>query len=432
LQTDKVHKNVADSLADSISLLRDAHTVRLQAANRCTWSKAKANNYLGGLLDFMTTLEVPTVTILASGVALGVYVPALLLANQLQRYNIPTEICVLESYYKSECLQGLLKHKLAYQQNFSLALTARKIPHDIRASLDMNSIQVLLKNWHNEQRKHFIVWSGFWLPILEDYSSQVNLHSLNIDFCRIDAAITPSFKQYCNSFLKRREIWFWQLEREELVNDLPVIERQPRLWNDRHERYLLHGGGWGLGNYLNKACELEQHGFALNVIVRDTQVIITPLQGNRYLRINPSWFPWDQKKGESLQFPPLEEWDGISFQPLSSDLNQHLLIPLMEECKAVISKPGGGTLIDAYGTATPLVMLEPYGESEKANSVLWAQLGYGIAYDEWKRTGFSSSVLAKIHQNLLERKQTINYPQSYAKDMCENLKENLFPCLRTT
>jgi hypothetical protein len=368
----------------------------------------------------MTTLEIPPVTILASGVALGVYVPALLLANQLRLYDIPTEICVLESYYTSERLQSLLRHKIAYQKNFSLALTARKMSYDIRASLDMNSIQALLSNWQNEKRSHFILWSGFWLPILEDYSSQVDLHSLNIDFCRIDAAITPSFNQYRYSFLQGREIWFWQLGREALAHNLPITEKQPKLWKDRQERYLLHGGGWGLGDYLNKVSELEQQGFALNVIVRDTQEVVDPLPGNRYFRLDPTWLPWDQKKGKFPHFPPLEEWVGVSFKPLSSDLNQHLLIPLMNECKAIISKPGGGTLIDAYGTATPLVMLEPYGESEEANALLWVKLGYGITYDEWKRKEFSLSILAKIHHNLLDRKQSINYPKSYAKEIREN------------
>lgn len=371
----------------------------------------------------MTSLEMPTVTILASGVALGVYVPALLLAKQLRRYNIPTEICVLENYYKPESLRSLLRHKSAYQQNFALALTARKMPHNIQASLDVDSLKHLLRSWEREQRRNFIVWSGFWLPILESYSSKIAPDSLKLDFCRIDAAITPSFKQHQDSSLQGREIWFWQLASGKLVFNLTVFERQPMLWKDRQERYLLHGGGWGLGDYLTKACELEQQGLALNVIVRGNQEMVAPVNANRYFRVNPIWSPWSRERSKPSDFPPLEEWIGDSFQSLSYGLEEHALIKIIESCQAIISKPGGGTLIDAYASATPLVMLEPYGESEEANAILWKQLGYGIAYDEWKQMGFSKTVLHQLHLNLLERrKQPIDYPEWYAEEIFSALK----------
>jgi hypothetical protein len=357
-----------------------------------------------------------TVTILASGVALGVYVPALLLAMQFQKYTCPTELCVLERYYTPECLQSLLQHKTAFQENFSLALTARKMRHNIWNSLDRTALNLLLRNWQQQQRTKFIVWSGFWLPILEEYATHWATHSLEIDFCRIDAAITPSFKQQSRSFLQGREIWFWQLASGELIYHLPVTDRQTVLWPQRQDRYLLHGGGWGLGNYLSKVSELEQQGFALNVILRDHQEVLNPTSDHRYFRFTPDWLPWEQGDVGQHHFPPLEEWVDNGFQPISGKLHEHQLIPLLENCKAIISKPGGGTLMDAYGTATPLVMLEPYGESEAANALLWAKFGFGILYEDWKQTGFSSTVLTQLHQNLLRERPTINYPQHYAME----------------
>jgi hypothetical protein len=365
----------------------------------------------------MATFEIPTVTILASGVALGVYVPALLLAQQFQQYHIPTELCVLEQYYQPDRIQSLLKHKTAFQDNFSLALTARKLRHNIWESLDRPALDRLFSNWQRQQRTKFVVWSGFWLSILEEYATQWASRSLEIDFCRIDAAITPSFKQYSDSFLRGREIWFWQLSSGELIYHLPVTDRQKVLWPDRQERYLLHGGGWGLGTYLNKVDELGQQGLSLNIILRDHQKVVNPMPGHRYFRFRPDWLPWAQGDGQQLHFPPLEEWIDHAFQALSPNLHEHQLIPLLESCQAIISKPGGGTLMDAYGTATPLVMLDPYGESEAANATLWAKLGFGILYEDWKETGFSSTVLAQLHQNLLRYRSTMNYPQHYITEL---------------
>lgn len=66
-----------------------------------------------------------------------------------------------------------------------------------------------------------------------------------------------------------------------------------------------------------------------------------------------------------------------------------------------MSKPGGGTLVDSLSAAAPLVYLEPFGDHERANALLWERLGFGIAYDRWAASGFARSALETLHHNLL-------------------------------
>jgi hypothetical protein len=68
---------------------------------------------------------------------------------------------------------------------------------------------------------------------------------------------------------------------------------------------------------------------------------------------------------------------------------------------AVVSKPGGGTLLDSLAAATPIVLLAPWGEPEAKNGALWEELGFGIDYHRWRRTGFDQGVLMKLHDRLL-------------------------------
>jgi UDP-N-acetylglucosamine:LPS N-acetylglucosamine transferase len=68
---------------------------------------------------------------------------------------------------------------------------------------------------------------------------------------------------------------------------------------------------------------------------------------------------------------------------------------------AVVSKPGGGTLLDSLAAATPVVLLPPWGEPEAKNGALWEELGFGIDVERWRKTGFDHHVLEDLHHRLL-------------------------------
>jgi UDP-N-acetylglucosamine:LPS N-acetylglucosamine transferase len=86
----------------------------------------------------------------------------------------------------------------------------------------------------------------------------------------------------------------------------------------------------------------------------------------------------------------------------------------------MVSKPGGGTMLDSIWSATPLVLLEPFGEHEARNAELWERLGFGISVDRWRDTGFAVEVLEEIHDNLLRAKPGIpDYAGKLAEEICQ-------------
>ncbi|WP_375502641.1 hypothetical protein [uncultured Nostoc sp.] len=369
----------------------------------------------------MPNSEQTTITILGSGVALGVYIPALLVNYQLKKHHLKTEVVVLESFYTAESREKLKKHKQVYHQNFSMALMAHRMIRDIQFSLEPELINSLLTTWQTENRLDFIVWSGFWMPILEEYRNRVVPQKLNVDICRIDADISASFKVYTNSQFNDNEIWLWNWEQKRLIYEIPVTNKPSIPYQERNNRFVIHGGGWGIGTYDSKIPDLENRGFELDIVVYDVSETTLRKPKNRYFMVSPNWFPWHKNNSDDYEFPPFREVkDETSFQNREE---YHELYDVISQSQAIISKPGGGTLIDSLASATPIILLEPYGYAEKNNADIWEYLGYGISYNQWKAMDYDISILEKLHKNILNRdKKTINYTDNYAKSFVKNNK----------
>jgi hypothetical protein len=357
-----------------------------------------------------------TVTILCSGVALGVYIPALLLDYQLKQHEIATEVVILEHLYTPESQQKLTEHKRAYHQRFEIALMAHKMTRDIQFSLDEELVNYLLNTWEREQRFNFIVWSGFWMPIIDRYRHRVAPQIVNVDICRIDADISATFKFYKDLHAHDREIWLWNWEQKKLVYELPVTSQPPIPYEARANRFVIHGGGWGIGTYNNKISELEASGISLDIVAYAADECIQYNQNNRYLMVDPNWSPWLQDWNNRPEFPPFAE---MSDRPdFKNRAEYHELFDVIRQSKAIISKPGGGTLIDSLASATPVILLEPYGYAEQSNADIWEYLGYGISYDRWREMNFDLDILNQLHDNIINRdRQTIDYAQSYAENL---------------
>jgi hypothetical protein len=373
------------------------------------------------------------VTVLGSGVALGVYVPALLVAQRLARHGVQAAVEVVESLYSDASLEHLERHRDAYHRDFALALMGHRMTRDIRASLDGERVAILLDRWQAEGRRRFVVWSGFWMPVLERYRRQVGSR-LSLDLCRIDAEVSATFKVYqdvCDAMAdEAREIWLWSWERRLLGYQLPVSDRPPVPWEERRDRLVVHGGGWGIGTYRERARELGGSGLAQDVVIHDPAEAAAGAGGDRWFMVDPAWRAW---RSAPCAFPPFGEvasgaGDGTagaagtpagpaSARPrFRSREEHHELFDLVRESRAIVSKPGGGTLIDSLAARTPVVLLEPYGYAEQSNARLWEHLGFGVHYERWRRSGWSHELLEELHRNLSRsRDHTLDYPAELAK-----------------
>jgi UDP-N-acetylglucosamine:LPS N-acetylglucosamine transferase len=117
----------------------------------------------------------------------------------------------------------------------------------------------------------------------------------------------------------------------------------------------------------------------------------------------------------------LNDSQEIVFQTASG---YHVFHDVIREAKAIISKPGGCTLIDSLSSCTPVVFLPAYGHAEEKNAKLWEYLGYGISYATWQANDFSHALIKQLHHNLLYRKNTtVNYLQAYAERLLPELEK---------
>jgi hypothetical protein len=133
--------------------------------------------------------------------------------------------------------------------------------------------------------------------------------------------------------------------------------------------------------------------------------------GDRAYMVDPTWRAWDRSDGVH-GYPPFGEVGG------TTRASGHALYELIRRSHAIISKPGGGTLIDSLSSATPVVLLEPYGYAEAKNGALWEELGYGISFAKWRDAGFSTQQLEQLHDNLVRRSvRGDSYPQYYADQL---------------
>lgn len=379
----------------------------------------------------MTASAAP-ITVLSSAIGLGVYIPALLIQQQLRQKDIRCEVEVLENYYQPKSQGAHIAHRDACQQDFALAQLAHRMSRDISDALDQPSIDQLLQQWLKEQRLHFIIWSGFWLPIIEQYRQLMPQQPLQIDHCRIDAEVSASFKIFYEQQigLDANPLWLWHGDRQAIVHEIRINDAPVIGFQQRANRLVMHGGGWGIGTYKSKVAELSATDYALDIVVANHKDIADKRAQDRFFMMDPQWQPWQKDTTGNHRFPPMlvfndaRERTPVAFHPTKTE--EHAFYQVIRQAKAIISKPGGCTLIDSLNAATPVILLEPYGYAEKRNAETWQALGFGISLVKWRASGYDESLLTQLHQNLLaQRKKAPDYVEQYiAKHaLCHKLNQ---------
>ena len=365
----------------------------------------------------MIEMRRESVTILCSGASLGAYIPALVASRQLAKFGIDCEVIVLENIMLKNKRDNVSKTKFAFHRNFSLALMAQKMARDISPSIDAELKSALLKTWKDQECRRFMVFSGFWLPIVNQYLTETDRQDITIDLCHMDASVSTSWKMYDTTDEAFRHIWLFNWEEKCLNYQLCVSDTDPVPYSQRNERFLIHGGGWGVGTYKNKILELADRRINLDIIVYEQQDLENRIEQNRYFMIDPTWKPWSKDQNGKHQFPPFGEVDENKTVKFQNSQPYPEVYRLIQQSRGIISKPGGGTLIDSLSAATPLVLLSPYGDYENSNKLLWEYLGFGICYEKWAESGYSGEILEKLHQNLLEARTDLPaYIASYVSD----------------
>jgi hypothetical protein len=347
------------------------------------------------------------IAILTSGIALGVHVPGLLLARRLTESGVDVRVDVLERYFDAEKRTRIPDNKRAFHRNFRVALAGQGLARDVTPTLDEPAVAVLLSDWAAAGVERLVVFSGFWTPVVDRYAEAHP--NARVDLCHVDSVRSPSFRPFPKAD-GHRDVWLLNADSGAIPQTIPVSRAAPVPWGDRDDRCLAHGGGWGMGTYAERAAELAGRGVAMDVIAYEPDDVTDPRC--RYFMIDPDWQPW-QDDG----FPPFGELGADGSVSFRRSAEHHDSFHLMRRAKVTISKPGGGTLLDSLSSATPVVLLEPFGDHEARNAELWCRLGFGLSYADWLETGCSFAVLEELHHNLrAARARVPSYPDALVEE----------------
>lgn len=330
------------------------------------------------------------IEILTSGVALGVHVPGLLLADRLRERGVAARVNVLERLLPEEKLATTAAMRSAFHRDFRVALVGQRVATNPCDAVPAARVESLFAEWAYRGARRFVVFSGYWLSIVDQYVARHE--DVRVHVCHVDSTASPSFE----GTSPVRSMWLADADHGTLPATIPVSHEPPVPWAERSPTLLLHGGGWGMGTYLSRASELLTTGFELDVVAHEESDAVLDDPAVRYHLIDPSWHPWLDNG-----YPPFGRFRHGARTSFARGIGHHSSFDLMRASMAAVSKPGGGTLLDSLWSATPLVFLEPFGAHEQRNSELWQRLGFGITLEAWRAQGCSVGVLAAMHHALL-------------------------------
>jgi hypothetical protein len=345
--------------------------------------------------------RIMTIGILCSGVALGVYIPGIHIYQNLKSKGVAAAVFVLENLIAEDKCGKINENKKAFHKNFAVALMGQRMTRDIMPGLDKEKLEAFFATCSQREIRRFIVISGFWISVLELMRERLPEYGFEVDCLHIDCDYSPSWKivnhqaEYCSNH------WLFSYDAKRINAENNTTELPPIPYQQRSRRFLTHGGGWGMGTYLGKVAELKMAGFDLDIVVHE--IAETPaIYGNdRFFMIDPDWSPWMKNQDQEHQFPPLAEVIPGKELKFKNHDRHPVIFEITREARAVITKPGGSTLLDSLAAATPLVILAPFGEHEAKNAEFWSELGFGIDYETWRRRGYPEDVLEQMHANLL-------------------------------
>ncbi len=364
-------------------------------------------------------MERPHVAILCSGVALGVYIPGLEIARGLREFGIDARVHVLEAFQPEDIEAALLRTREQHRNHFRAVQLSQRLVRDISPSLDRAALARLADAFDARGVSRILALSGFWLPWAAAYGA--HRPECSIEALHIDSTISPSWRPYANGDEMRRVAHRSMLDAAtgRVSFRLRIGGLDPLPYAEREAAVLLHGGGWGVGTYAAALERALSAGYRAS-IVRHVEAEMTPMEGVRNLLLDPQWRAWRDTGPEELgHFPPLGSIEADTGE-IRFRQSEHYpdLFDITRNVLAVVSKPGGSTLIDSMAAATPLLFLSPSGKHEQANADVWIARGYGDWFERWDAQGASRTALEEMHARLMrDRPGLPDYVRTLATEL---------------
>lgn len=347
---------------------------------------------------------VRNIAVLGSGIGLGFYLPGMVVKYQFKQLGHNVNAFVFEDILKEDKKRNIPEIKKIFQKNYRMALLGQKTINNVSESIDIEKRDAVFKILRENKTDKIICFSGFWVPVIKEYIKE---NDITIDLCHVDSIESVSWKMYSLPVEKSKHIYFNNWPQCSVLYKLNISNESPIEYDKRENRISAHGGGWGIGDFLEKAKILNEHGFDLDVTINNL-VDMKFLNGkNRFFMIKSGWNAWDKDNNGNYTFAPFAEIKENEDVVYNDNGKYPLVYDLIKKNKAIISKPGGGTLLDSFSSCTPLIILKPYGEYEMKNGELWEKLGFGITYEKWEDSNFSISLLEELHLNIMRKRNDV-------------------------
>lgn len=341
-------------------------------------------------------------TVLGAGPGLGFLVPGAVVAVRAGSSR-PVDFDAIERLLPAARRDIARRTRSAFHRDFRLALLGQRAVRPMIDELDADLVEQLLEGWAREGRRHFVVLSGFWAELVERHLARTRVAAPRVHFLHVDSAPSSSWGLVRERSPAVNDVWFLHYDTGTLNYRLAVSDDSPVPWSGRESRLLAHGGGWGMGTYRERIAAIDRSRWPIDVLCYEPADVDVSRTGTRHFLLDPAWCPWESRLDEP--FPPLGEIDAsyLPGVPPVFARNRHFpeLCRLTRHAAAVISKPGGGTLIDCLDAATPLLLIEPFGDYERKNGELWKRFGFALDLADWVADGSRREALEPLHRNLL-------------------------------
>ena len=329
--------------------------------------------------------------ILGSSIALGIYVPALSVKKQLEKLGNHADLICLEELYRDK--ESVMEEtKRSFHNDFRLAKLSYRIPTRNKSALDPEATEKFRQELTFKKYDLIISFSGFWTEFLNQLQKECSHYADRIALIHMDAGLSLSWKGSDRSNMK--EYWMYRLEDQTVFC---TLEKTKPL-SKKSQRILVHGGGWGIGEYQGKITRLNELGFPLDIIVYYPEEADPSDTQNDYYLLDPAW----KNDSDKTEYPQLLKYQSGNWMEFTDNHQINPVRSLIENDIAILSKPGGGTLSDSLITSTPLILSEELASYEKENGMLWEQCGFGIRFEEFLTLPEKEQTLQKMQQRLYQ------------------------------
>ena len=168
---------------------------------------------------------------------------------------------------------------------------------------------------------------------------------------------------------------------------------QIRPFDAREFAFVTHGGGWAMGDFRSVLTQLP--GPAAILLPRDRAMA----EKDDLLPRASLFFDIDLGTDAACEFARLAQVTETGYRILPP-MPHHGALDVIARSRAIVSKPGGATVVDSYLAQTPVLFLDPISQYEQGNAEFIQQSGIGMRLSDFLAKGADPALLQTCAANL--------------------------------